>query len=224
MLTASSDSRAIMSKGSEYARSPSSRASRRTAGDRSEMAAILTPSTRFQASRWIFPALPTPTIPTLMLCPSLFSVRVRRTLRQSTRHTCRTLDERPDASRRDQRCSQGQEAGVRHDGVADLQLRLAEAPRLEAHRQLAHAIAGEHAAEHDLGDGGEAVGAEADTLQRVATIGAEQAGERVHVLPDQHLVQVGDTAAEREAEAASLGGLAARVPRGSGGDVAALLD
>src|SRR5437867_7505693 len=101
---------------------------------------------------------------------------------------------------------------MRHDGVADLELGFAEAPRAEPHGQLAHAVAGEERAQHDLRHRREAVGAEGDAQERVAAVGAEQAGEGVYVLPDELLVEPRDRAAERDPDLTPLGRLAARMP------------
>src|SRR5262245_15007844 len=76
----------------------------------------------------------------------------------------RAVDELAHATSGDERRRQREQAHVCHDGVADLELRLAVAPRLEAHRQLADAVSREHAAQHDLRHRREAVRAETDAL------------------------------------------------------------
>src|SRR5439155_16114153 len=80
---------------------------------------------------------------------------------------------------RHQRCRHGKEAGVRQDGVAYLQLRFAKVPALQAHGQFPDATADQHASQHDLRHRGEAIRSEADALERVASVGPEQARERV---------------------------------------------
>src|SRR5439155_803835 len=93
------------------------------------------------------------------------------------------------ATGRDQGGGQHEQGRVRHDGVADLELGFAEAPRAEAHGQLAHAVTGEEGAQHDLRHRYEAVRAEGDAHERVAAVGAEEAGEGVYVPPDEALVE-----------------------------------
>src|SRR5438128_4458812 len=131
-------------------------------------------------------------------------------------------DEGAEATGRDQGGGQHEQARVRHDGVADLELGFAEAPRAEAHGQLAHAVTGEEGAQHDLRHRCEAVGAEGDAHERVAAVGAEEAGEGVDVLPDEALVEPRDRAAERVRVLVRVGRLVARVPGPRGRDLGAV--
>src|SRR5712692_10335356 len=89
-----------------------------------------------------------------------------------------TMTERAEMTDRHERRRECQETRVCENRVPDLQLRLAEPPGFEAHGQFADAVAGEHAAQHDLRHGGEAVRSEGDSLEGVAPVGPEQAGER----------------------------------------------
>src|SRR2546427_1745377 len=131
-------------------------------------------------------------------------------------------DEGAQATGRDQGGGQHEQARMRHDGVADLELGFAEAPRAEAHGQLAHAVAGEEGAQHDLRHRCEAVGAEGDAHERVAAVGGEGAGGSGGGLPREGPGEARDRAAERVRVLVRVGRLVARVPGPRGRDLGAV--
>ena len=111
----------------------------------------------------------------------------------------------PHPAAREHRGRHEEQRDVRQDRIADLQLRLAEPACAELHRDLADAASAQHPAQHQLGHRGEPAGAEVRPLQHVAAVRAIQAGEGVHVLADESLVEPGHRAAEGRAEPAGAG-------------------